>query len=170
MSPEYMRHIAEILEGFGSFLTVLVTIYIALLVQNYTAKRDRLDVVRRKWEEVQTVNIAVLSHEENIAAFEQIVYGDDFKPNNRTSRKYFFLFIMINGMQHLFFAYKNGIISKQELLYHAKPTASLLKRQESLIVYLLNERGYSDDFAVFVKRILAQAHPSEPPNAARSSG
>ena len=163
MSVEEWVAYSQIAQGVGSVLAVFVTLYIAVLVQSYTRKKDRFDLVRDKWENAQAMNLAVLSGSENLRAFEAIVYGSRKRTDVDTARKYFLIFIIINHLQHFFLAYKSKLISTSELISHCEGSAKLLKNEESTVKYLLRERGYSTDFAQFLEGLIASSTASCPP-------
>ena len=66
----------------------------------------------------------MLNSEDNLHVFEKIVYGEDHVFDWNVSRKYFLLFILINGVQHFFYSYKNELISKEELDAYPGPPQS----------------------------------------------
>jgi hypothetical protein len=162
MTTEQWVIASQIAQGVGSILTVLITIYVAILVQTYTKRKDRLEIIRHKWSEQQEINMKMLSDRENLIAFEKLVYGADHEPDEAQSRDFFLLFLMLNGLQHFFFTYKHGLISYGDLVNYAYPTAKLLKNQSDTVHYLLRERGYSEEFSSFMRRLIADASPPKP--------
>lgn len=81
MTVEKLVNLSQIAQGIGSILTVLITIYVAFLVQAYTRKKDKLQVIIQKWTELQTINLAILANDKNMIAMEKIIYGDEFEPD-----------------------------------------------------------------------------------------
>jgi hypothetical protein len=162
MTTEQWVTASQIAQGVGSILTVFITLYVAIAVQTYTKRKDRLEIIRHKWSEQQAINMEMLSAKENLIAFEKMVYGPDHKPDEEQSRNFFLLFLMLNGLQHFFSTYKNGLISYGDLVNYAYPTAKLLKNQSDTVDYLLRERGYSEEFSSFMKHLIADACPANP--------
>ena len=169
MTLEQWVTLSQLFQGLGSVLTVLVTLYIAIIVQKYTIKKDKFDIFRFIWGEQQAINVAMLNSGDSLSVFEKIVYGDNHVVDKETSQKYCLLFIVINGLQHFFYSYKNELMSKEELDLCCLPTARMLKREENTVSYLLTERGYSPEFSEYLKCLIADASPSMPPTPLKAT-
>lgn len=63
------------------------------------------------------------------------------------------------------FAITQRTSSKKEYKEQAIPTLSLVARNKEVIVYLLNERGYSKEFMREIELLLKEATPPKPPKA-----
>jgi hypothetical protein len=155
---------AQIAQGFGALLSVLVALYIAMQVHNYTRRRDKLEFMRQRWHEQQTINLAVLSNPELIKVAETITYGYALDGPKDLSKKFYYLFLMINQIHHHYLAYSFGIYSLREFRRFSLPTLSLIAREAETIEYLLTERGYLEDFRQEVLSLLKKATPPAQPS------
>lgn len=154
---------AQTAQGFGALLSVLVAIYVALQVHNYTRRRDKLEFMRQRWHEQQTVNLALLSDPDLLKMAETITYGHEFGQVTYLPKKFYYLFLIINQIHHHYLAYLFGIYSLKEFRKFSLPTLSLIAREAKTIEYLVTERGYAEDFRKEVIFLLAKATPPAAP-------
>lgn len=155
---------SQVAEGAGSLASVLISGLIAIFVYKYTRNKDRLDFLLNRWSSQQEININQLNDDRNLEAFEKIVYGDSFKTSITEARKRFHLFLIINGVQNNFFALNEGIISEGEFDSMSIPTLKLIVNQKQEVLYLLRERGYTDEFRAKVLNLLDRVTPPVPPS------
>lgn len=144
-------------------LSAIVGAWIAYNLYAYTKRRDKTELFRSMWESQQELNLLLLVNDEEQGIFEGLVYGDDGALDIKTAKIYTLLFLIINRIQNYYFAWKNGIFRRSEFRKYAIATLSLVHNQRDTINYLLDERGYTSDFAAEVRHLLRSTHPPAPP-------
>jgi hypothetical protein len=100
---------AQVAQGFGAMLSVLVALYVALLLHNYTRRRDRLEFMRQRWHEQQEINLALTRDTELLKLAEFITYGRELADSPKLSKKFYYLFLIINQIHHLYLSYQFGM-------------------------------------------------------------
>ncbi len=150
---------AQVAQGFGSMLSVLVALYVALLLHGYTRRRDRLEFMRQRWHEQQEINLALTRDMELLKMAEFITYGRELPGSPKLSKKFYYLFLIINQIHHLYLSYQFGIYSRREFRRYSLPTVSLIAKETPTIKYLLAERGYSEEFEREMLLLLRDATP-----------
>jgi hypothetical protein len=154
----------QMVQGIGQVGAMIVAFYAVRLVQNYTHKKDEADFIRNRWNEQAQLNLICIQNDEALTAHEEIVYGQPMY-DIKQSRRFFVIFSMLNQIQHLYIAFRHGILEKDEFESYALQTAKLLKREEATVKYLLAQRGYASDFKDAVVPLLARAIAPEFPAA-----
>jgi hypothetical protein len=84
--------------------------------------------------------------------------------SSEMSKKFYYLFLIINQIQHHYLAYRFGIYSLKEFRQFSLPTLSLIAREAETIEYLVSERGYTEEFGREILALLKQATPPVPPS------
>jgi hypothetical protein len=154
---------AQLAQGFGSMLSVLVALYVAMLLHNYSRRRDRLEFMRQRWHEQQQINLALTSDMELLKIAEFITYGRELRDTPKLSKKFYYLFLIINQIHHHYLSYQFGIYSRKEFRRYSLPTVSLIVREAPTIMYLVAERGYSVEFEREMLLLLKDATPPAQP-------
>jgi len=149
----------------ASLLTVTFTALISLFLWRYTHRKDKLDLLVSRWNKQQEFNFHILNSDNAIVDFEKLVYGSERKVDVKEAKRYTYLFVILNFIQTNWLAMKLGILTKKEYKEQAIPTLSLVARNKEVIVYLLNERGYSKEFMREIELLLKEATPPKPPKA-----
>ncbi|WP_144304728.1 hypothetical protein [Oceanidesulfovibrio indonesiensis] len=152
------------LSDIGQIVTAMMLVFISINVHGYTKRRDRLDFFLNTWSQAQDNNLNALANDNMLRSFEEVVYGDAYKVDIDVARSFFNCFLIINRVQNFYFAYRNKIISLNEFKSMAIPTIRLLSRQKEMVTYLVNERGYSDDFVKVFLALLNDSEPYSSPN------
>lgn len=155
-SHESWLFVFQMLQGIGQIGSVLVAFYALYLVQNYTINKDQADFLRNRWNEQTQLNMMCLNNDEALCAHEEIVYGQKLS-DKKLARKFFVIFSILNQVLHLFIAMRHGVLEKNEFEDYAIQTLRLIKCEQSTVIYLLSERGYSKDFRDTVLPLLEQA-------------
>jgi hypothetical protein len=154
---------SQIAQGIGAICSSAIGGGIAFALYRYTRRRDRLDFLRSRWTEQQNINIHQLESDGDIQLFEQMVYGHDFHSDPASARKRVHCFLVLNMIQHHYFAWTHGIISKAEFESYATTTLSLMHREKTLVDYLLRERGYTPEFRRTINELFGKTRPATPP-------
>lgn len=153
--------VAQISQGLFALLSFSATTAIGFVVYFYTKRRDRLQFHHETWSLRQQINMMTISNPEVMNEFEEIVNGKTI--DKKTSMKMLLIFMNINNIQNYYFAYMNKIITKKEYENYAIDVLDLLCRQGDLLNYCIDNRGYDDDFANDIKRLMSLAKVRVPP-------
>ena len=162
MEPRVWLFWAEIAQGVGSLLSVVVLGWLTAKVYQHTTMRDKLDFIFRYWQGTQAVNIACLNDPALQERIEQLIYGKCFRSDIETAKKYSVLFIVINQLQFYYLAYKCRVLSYKELRDNVLPPLRMFSREAETITYLLEQRGYPRDFRTEIVNMLSDAMAIEP--------
>src|ERR1700733_4116018 len=130
MNPTNWLFWAQIAQGVGAMGSMIISGIIAFALYRYTQRRDRLDFLRSRWTEQQLVNLHQLESEDNLSTFEHMVYGEAYGFDPKRAKEFFQVFLIINQIQHHWFAKKHKIIDDTEFRRYAIPTLSLLHRKK----------------------------------------
>lgn len=149
-----------IVATIGQAVVTAVLVILTYVVYRYRKANDRLTFFHSNWNKIQDINIFVLEHKEVLTKFEKMVYGEDSNVEEQPATEFWISFLMLNIARGNYFAYKNGILSKKEYEQETLPILKLLVREKDLITYLLENRGYSDEFK---KSILALLEKTDAP-------
>jgi hypothetical protein len=149
-------------QGLCAIGTLIASTIIAVLVYTHTRRKDRLDLILRRWTIQQDINLLNISSTENLETAERLVYGAESVISIDKARMYYHVFLRLNLLQMMFFGNKEGLISKDELRSSSINTARLLCNNKEMVKYSLNERGYGPDFANHVLGLLDSLEPPQP--------
>lgn len=152
---------APVGQAFGAIIQLIITIYIAAIVQIYARRRDFLDFMYRRWNEQQQLNISDLQSPGDLMILEKMVYGSSFLDDTEEIKKRIHIFIYLNMVQHYYVAQQAKILTRRQCENYAMATLVLICREKDEISYLLT-RGYTEDFRIFVMSLLEKTRPIEP--------
>ena len=155
---------SSIAQGVGGIGSVFASTAVAVIVYRYTNRKDRFEYLSKRWQSQQDLNIAALQDSNLLIASEKLIYGENYTVDIDRARKYFYIFTILNMILQIYIGFKLKIIPIDEYNAHCRTTVRLLKNEESLVIYLLKERGYSEDFSNEVRSLLKEAtapHPEE---------
>jgi hypothetical protein len=164
MDPSDWLWWSQIAQGVGAIGSATVSGGIAIALYIYTRRRDKLDFLRSRWAEQQNINIHQLETDGDIELFEKMVYGQDFQSDAESARRRVQVFLILNMIQHHYFARTHRIITKSEFKNYAITSLGLLHREQNLVDYLLRERGYSPEFRRTINGLFKETKPAEPPD------
>lgn len=145
--------------ALGQLLVMLLTGLITTYVYFYTRRRDKLEFFYNNWNKQQDVNIQCLLHDEVLRIVEELVYGNDQVFDVKKARAFTFAFLHLNKIQNNYQAMKQGVLSKKEYLEMSLPTLRLFARNKKLIIYLVSQRGYGDQFRDNIIECLKSIQP-----------
>jgi hypothetical protein len=153
--------LAEILSAAAGLCSVIVTLGIAVMVHDYTRRRDKAAIIHEMWRQQQDWNLQACSSPAHARATEMMVYGGDPTTESERHALRSCMFFFLNRVNHIYDAYSLKMLSWDEFEMEARANLTLLAGQKQLLNRLLDHRGYDRGFAITVKNLVAGMTPVE---------
>jgi len=160
---EDARNNLSTITALGQLLIAFTMALMTTYVYFYTRRNNKLAFFYNNWNKQQDVNIQCLIHDDVLRVVETLVYGEDHEFDINRARSFTFAFLHLNKIQNNYEAMKEGVLSKREYLEMSLPTLRLFARNKRMIVYLVSQRGYGDEFRDSIVECLRDLEPFNVP-------
>lgn len=153
LSLEDYAHLSQIIGA-------IFTIVIAYLVYRHTKKMDSISFYEQSFDALQEINAVALSSEENLRAAIASVGGGEEYYDDSKARIFYFHYMRINRLYRAYEyrkAHKWNFFARRSADRIISSHITSIKRAEPFLTTLM-ERGYPEDFRVFLKERLAKSN------------